>query len=90
MLPIVSPLIKTEAASRIRTPLTEIAVGAAMLLILAFFRTADEAIRRYLETYSIFIDKLLLTVSHSLFPSSGHKEDGFANGAPRAKPMVPL
>ena len=62
----VPPLIKTEAASRIRTPLTEFAVGAAMLLILALFRTADEAIRRYLETHSIFIDKLLVSISHLL------------------------
>jgi hypothetical protein len=50
--------------------LAEFAVGAAMLLILALFRTADEAIRRYLETHSIFIDKLLIFISHSLNPQS--------------------
>jgi len=59
-------LMKAQAASRIRTPLAEIAVGAVVLLIPALFQTADKAIGCYLKAHPVFIDKLLFGVRHSL------------------------
>jgi hypothetical protein len=35
MFPVVPPLIAAEAATRIRTPLAEFAIGARILLVLA-------------------------------------------------------
>jgi hypothetical protein len=58
--------MKAEATARTRTPLAEFAVGAVVLLILAFFQTANKPIGCYLETYSVVIDKLLFSVSHIL------------------------
>ena len=63
-------LPKTEAASRIRTPLTEFAVGATVLLGLVFPQATDESIGCYLKTHAVFIDKLLLALRHSPNPSS--------------------
>ena len=59
-------MMKAKAAARTRAPLAEFAVGAVVLLILALFQTADKPIGCYLETYSVFIDKLLFSVSHIL------------------------
>ena len=39
-----------------------------MFLILGLFQTADESVRRYLKTDSVFICKFLLAFSHPLFP----------------------
>jgi hypothetical protein len=39
-----------------------------MLLIIAFFQTADESVRRYLKTHSIFMDIFFFSASHSLYP----------------------
>jgi len=70
-LSFISALIKAEAASRMRTPLAELAVMAIMLLILALFWTAEKSVGCYLKTHSIFIDKLFISISHSLLPPSG-------------------
>jgi hypothetical protein len=36
-------LVKAEATSRIGTPLAEVAIGAAVLLIIALFQTAEKS-----------------------------------------------
>ncbi len=69
-LRVVSALIETAAASRRRTPLTEFAVRAFMLLMLAVFKTADESIGHDLETDSTLPDKLFFIISHSFYPPS--------------------
>ena len=65
-LSVVSPLVKTTAASQMRTPLTESAVRAFVLLIPGLFQRTDESIGRYFKTHSTFIDKLLFIIRHSL------------------------
>ncbi len=40
-----------------------------MLLIITLFRAAEESIGRYLKTHPVFIDKLFLSISHSLYPA---------------------
>ena len=67
----VFPLSHTEAASRIRTPLAEFAVGAVVLLSSVFLWEAEESIGCDLETHSVFIDKLFFRISHSLHPRPG-------------------
>jgi hypothetical protein len=62
----VSTLIAAAAAPPLRTPLAEFAVRAVMLLIIALFQTADESVRRYLKTHSIFMDIFFFSASHSL------------------------
>jgi hypothetical protein len=69
---VVPPLTETETASRMRTPLAEFAVRALMLLVLALFQAADEPMGCYLKTHSIFVDKLFIFISHSLYPLSLH------------------
>ena len=65
-LSVVSTLIAAAATSHLRTPLAEFAVRAIMLLILAFFQTADESVGRYLKTHSTFIDKCFFIIGHLL------------------------
>jgi hypothetical protein len=61
---VILPLTEAKAASRTRTPLAELAVRTIMFPILVLFWTAKESVGCRLETYSIFIDKLLVSVSH--------------------------
>jgi hypothetical protein len=65
-VPVVPTLIKTAAAPQMRTPLTEPAVRAFVLLIPDLFQRTEESIGRYFKAHSTFIDKLLFIISHSL------------------------
>ena len=64
--------MKAEATARPGTPLAEFAVGALVFLIFALFQTADKAVGRDLEAHPVFIDKLLLDLSHLIYITSLH------------------
>jgi hypothetical protein len=61
-------MIKTAAASHLRTPLAEFTVRAFMFLIAGLFERAEESIGRHFKTHSPLIDKSFFILGHSKCP----------------------